>query len=119
MNTYVVTTAMGQRCWQADDADHAIDQHIEAHPDEPVLLVGLRAGRNESREKELLDRMDELIWNLALRTPQGRAEYAALECELDRIYWAEWAGADTPCPQCGVDAEHTHRATGATTEGAQ
>lgn len=39
MKEYAVTTPLGTRIWHADDADHAVEQHDDAFPDEPVLAV--------------------------------------------------------------------------------
>lgn len=36
---YIVTTAMGERHWDADNEAHARDQHIDALPEEPILSI--------------------------------------------------------------------------------
>lgn len=35
LETFVITTANGRREWQAEDADHAAEQHEDAFADEP------------------------------------------------------------------------------------
>jgi hypothetical protein len=37
MKTYIVTSDLGERVWDADDVEHAREQHLDAFPDEPVL----------------------------------------------------------------------------------
>ena len=39
MRTYQVITKHGARDWQAEDADHAREQHVDAFPEEAVLAV--------------------------------------------------------------------------------
>ncbi len=41
LQTYVITSEPGERRWQAEDADHAREQHEDAFPDEPLLSVRL------------------------------------------------------------------------------
>jgi hypothetical protein len=36
---FVVTTALGDRTWMAEDEDHAREQHDDAFPDEIILAV--------------------------------------------------------------------------------
>lgn len=39
MRDFVIESTMGQRNWMANDADHAIEQHVDAFPEEPILYV--------------------------------------------------------------------------------
>lgn len=48
LRTYVVDSPLGGRRWQAEDAEHAREQHAEAFPDEPILGVWSPAGEDES-----------------------------------------------------------------------
>jgi hypothetical protein len=41
LRTYVVTSDLGERRWQAENEDHAREQHDDAHPDEPIESVRL------------------------------------------------------------------------------
>lgn len=41
LSIYVIESDMGLRIWQAESADHAIEQHRDAFPDEPVLGVSI------------------------------------------------------------------------------
>ena len=41
MQIYVIESNTGLRVWQADDVEHAIEQHADAFPDEPVLGVSV------------------------------------------------------------------------------
>lgn len=36
LDAWVVESELGQRIWQADDIDHALEQHRDAFPDESV-----------------------------------------------------------------------------------
>lgn len=45
MRTFVITTWAGERRWQADTARHAVEQHLDAHPDETIDDV--QAARQE------------------------------------------------------------------------
>lgn len=38
---YVIQSDLGLRVWQAEDAEHAVEQHRDAFPDEDVLGVGI------------------------------------------------------------------------------
>lgn len=36
MSDWIVESELGQRVWQADDIDHALEQHRDAFPDERI-----------------------------------------------------------------------------------
>jgi hypothetical protein len=38
---FIIYSEMGKRTWQADDAHHAIEQHRDAFPDEPIYRATL------------------------------------------------------------------------------
>lgn len=39
MKPYVVVSEYGERTWLADDKSHAIEQHMDAFPDEAIQEV--------------------------------------------------------------------------------
>jgi len=41
LSVYVIQSDTGLRVWQAEDADHAVEQHRDAFPEEPVLGVNI------------------------------------------------------------------------------
>lgn len=41
LTAWLVESAAGSRRWQAEDIDHALEQHRNAFPDEAVLAAGL------------------------------------------------------------------------------
>ena len=41
LQVYVIQSDLGLRIWYAEDVDHAIEQHRDAFPDEPILGVDI------------------------------------------------------------------------------
>jgi hypothetical protein len=60
---FVVTTSLGSRRWQAEDAVHAREQHEDAFPDEQVLSVyeDDAEDRGKSPYERAMDRHDAAI----------------------------------------------------------
>ena len=52
LRTWTIETEAGQREWQADDVDHALEQHRDAHPNEPVIGAWLGSKRDETLADE-------------------------------------------------------------------
>jgi hypothetical protein len=55
MNTYIITSDLGDRQWAADNAEHAEEQHALAFPDEPIIstvLVGPWDNEDEGEHTE-------------------------------------------------------------------
>lgn len=55
MKTYKITTDMGDRRWQAEDKEHALEQHLDAFSDEEEIISVVEMIEIKSTEISLKD----------------------------------------------------------------